>query len=117
MKQLGHGCILSTAATAQVFSESAQKGAIGPILSTLPMVNHGAKAHTEYNHAALNTLKRRGTPNKVDFALKVKDTEGSGEVYVETKWAGPSYCKGSEILKDLIRLENKKSRSERQVHF
>ncbi|MEE4375815.1 hypothetical protein V2J67_25995 [Pseudomonas alliivorans] len=91
---------------AGLFSESALKASIGHILSTTPIKTPGAKVHAEFKNPALNTQRRSGAPNKVDFALVLKDSKADGEVYIETKWAGSSHCKGSEILKDFIRLGN-----------
>lgn len=91
---------------AGIFSESALKSVIGSVLSTVPVKVVGTRAHAEYNHPALNTVKRAGAPNMVDFALILKGASVPGEVYVETKWVGSSHCKDVNILKDFLRLAN-----------
>lgn len=91
---------------AGIFSESALKAVIGSVLSSVPVKVAGTRAHAEYNHPALNVIKRPGAPNMVDFALILKDALMPGEVYVETKWAGSSHCKDTNILKDFLRLAN-----------
>lgn len=91
---------------AGVFSESSLKAVIGSVLSTVPVKARGTRAHAEYNHPALNVIKRPGAPNMVDFALILNGASINGEAYIETKWAGSSHCKDVNILKDFLRLAN-----------
>lgn len=91
---------------AGLFNEDILKSSVGDVLSTVLINVIGARVYSNYNHEALNSVKKRGAPKRVDFALINHHTNDhtAKNVFVETKWVGSTHCNSSEIITDLYRL-------------
>ncbi|WP_323920117.1 hypothetical protein [Aeromonas caviae] len=92
---------------AGLFSESSLKSAVGQVLSSIPIEIKGSRVHSDFPHAALNPINKRGRKNEVDFALILDTSDAKmnhAEVAVEAKWAASSHCSPKKIIRDFLRL-------------
>lgn len=91
---------------AGLFNEDILKSSVGDVLSTVLIDVIGARVYSNYKHEALNPVRRRGAPKRVDFALinHYVNDHTAKNIFVETKWVGSSHCNSTEIIADLYRL-------------